>query len=110
MIAMLVFASILWGDGTFFNADTMRSEYSSRYLDALTRQWFATLSSEHRAIWKNVTDERLLEIFGPPRPHEVLWARELGVPLLPGFKEDRLDWSAAAQAATSRDGTGHSHR
>ena len=75
MIAMLIFASMLWGDGTFFDHDTMRS------YDATDRPALEQLARKRRAYWKLDTAGRLNDSY---------WPLELGLPLIPGVKEDRL--------------------
>ncbi len=75
MIAMLVFASVLWGDGTFFDHDTMQSYRAS------DRAALDELVMRRREYWAHVQGKASFETGQP---------RELGLPLLPGFKEDRL--------------------
>lgn len=72
---MLVLASVLWGDGTFFDHDTMR-----RY-DATDQQALDDLARQRRVFWK--LDEA-------PSGDPSYRPREFGLPLLPGLKEDRL--------------------
>lgn len=75
MIAMLIFASVLWGDGTFFDHDTMRS------YDASDRASLDELARQRRAFWT----------LDAPRPvRQNAWSHEQGLPLMPGVKEDRL--------------------
>ena len=75
MIAMLIFASMLWGDGTFFDHDTMRS------YDATDRPALEQLARQRRSYWKLDT--------APPVRQRV-WPPEFGLPIIPGMKEDRL--------------------
>lgn len=75
MIAMLIFASILWGDGTFFDHDTMRT------YDATDQQSLDDLARRRRSFWK---------LDAKPSAHTSFWPLELGLPLIPGVKEDKL--------------------
>lgn len=76
MVAMLVLASVLWGDGTFFDHDTMRT------YDATDRAAFDELMQRRRAFWR---------LDAEPSAHPTFWPLELGLPLIPGIKEDRLE-------------------
>ncbi|MFO1170167.1 MAG: hypothetical protein U1E49_04275 [Hyphomicrobiaceae bacterium] len=76
MIAMLVFASVLWGDGTFFDHDTMTSYGAS------DRVALDELVLRRRAYWAHFRGKASFETGQPT---------ELGLPLFTGTKEDRLD-------------------